>query len=63
MAKKTLNMAFTKAEIFIDGEDLFVVEKLKEEEKIYNLSDVLKSLEGIDNLNIKISYDNEIPTE
>lgn len=63
MAKKSFNYAFSKAELFFDGEDIVVVEKLKEEEKSYNFTEILRSLEGIDGLSIKISYDNDIPTE
>lgn len=63
MAKKTLNIAFTKCELFFDDEEIVIVEKLKEEEKSYNFKEILRSLEGIDGLSIKISYDNEIPSE
>lgn len=58
-----MSWSFQKAEIFCDGEDLVIVEKVKDEEKSYNLSEVLKSLEGVEGLSIKINYDNEIPTE
>lgn len=63
MAKKSLNYAFSKAELFFDGEEIALVEKLKDEEKSYNFTEILKSLEGIEGLSIKISYDNDIPTE
>lgn len=63
MAKKSLNYAFSKAELFFDRENIIVVEKNKDEEKSYNLSEILRGLEGIDGISIKISYDNDIPTE
>lgn len=63
MAKKTFNISFQKAELFFDGENVTVVEALKEEEKSYDFIEILKSLEGVAGLSIKISHDMDIPSE
>lgn len=63
MAKKSMNISFQKAELFFDEESIVICEKGKEEEKSYNLTEILKSFEGLDGISLKISYDNEIPTE
>lgn len=63
MAKKSLSWSFQKVEIFLDNDEIIAVEKGKDEEKSYNLTNILKSLEGQDGLSIKIGYDNDIPSE
>lgn len=64
MAKKSFSISFTKCELYFEeNNDVVVVERNKDEEKTYNLLEVLKSLEGVEGLSIKISHDNEIPTE
>lgn len=63
MAKKSFSISFSKCELYFEENDVVVIERTKEEEKTYNFLEVLKSLEGIEGLNIKISHDNELPTE
>ncbi len=63
MAKKSFSISFSKCEIFIEENDVVIIERTKDEEKTYNFLEVLRSLEGVEGLNIKISHDNELPTE
>ena len=63
MAKKSFAISFNKCELYFEGNDVVVVERNKDEEKTYNFLEVLRSLEGVEGLNIKISHDNEIPAE
>lgn len=63
MAKKSFSISFSKCELYFEENDVVIIERTKEEEKTYNFLEVLKSLEGIEGLNIKISHDNELPTE
>ena len=63
MAKKSFSISFTKCELYFENNDVVVVERNKDEEKTYNFLEVLRSLEGVEGLSIKISHDNEIPTE
>ena len=51
------------SELYFENNDVVVVERNKDEEKTYNFLEVLRSLEGVEGLSIKISHDNEIPTE
>lgn len=63
MAKKSFSISFNKCELYFENNDVVVVERNKDEEKTYNFLEVLRSLEGVEGLNIKISHDNEIPAE
>ena len=63
MAKKSFSISFSKCELYFEENDVVIIERTKEEEKTYNFLEVLKSLEGVEGLNIKISHDNELPTE
>ena len=63
MAKKSFSISFTKCELYFENNDVVVVERNKDEEKTYNFLEVVRSLEGVEGLSIKISHDNEIPTE
>ena len=63
MAKKSFSISFSKCEILIEENDVVIIERTKDEEKTYNFLEVLRSLEGVEGLNIKISHDNELPTE
>lgn len=60
MAKQTKAQAFTKARIYFDGEDIMVEEIEKDDCRIYNLTEILRGWENIENLSISIKQDSAI---
>lgn len=59
MAKMSKRIAFKNATI--DVQDMTVTEILKDEEKSYNLKEVLESLHGIPGIAITFSQEDELP--
>ena len=58
----SVEIGFIKS-LGFEENDVVVVERNKDEVKTYNFLEVLRSLEGVEGLNIKISHDNELPVE
>lgn len=61
MAKVSRKESFTKAKI--DSEDGTITEYLKDDTKVYKIYDLLNRWNGVENVNISISTDDEIPSE
>lgn len=60
MAKKKRSLNLSKTELIFDGEQVIAIEHLKDEDKTYNLVELLKEFEGCTNLTISISTEKEI---
>ena len=58
MAKSTKAVSFQKAQINL--EDMTLTEYLKDETNTFNIMDILKEWDGIDNINWSIKQDNTI---
>ena len=58
MAKSTKVVSFQKAQINL--EDMTLTEYLKDETNTFNIMDILKEWDGIDNINWSIKQDNTI---
>ena len=58
MAKSTKAVSFQKAQINLA--DMTLTEYLKDETNTFNIMDILKAWDGIDNINWSIKQDNTI---
>ena len=58
MAKSTKAVSFQKAQINL--EDMTLTEYLKDETNTFNIMDILKAWDGIDNINWSIKQDNNV---
>lgn len=61
MAKSARSEKFTKATI--DKEDGTITEFLKDITNVYKISDLISRWNGIDNISITFSTDEEIPSD
>lgn len=61
MAKISRSEKFSKATI--NSEDMTITEYVKDDTKVYKIDDLLSRWNGIENINISIAVDNEIPSE
>lgn len=62
MAVKKNSVAFKKALISINGENITIDEIGKDDVKTYDLIKILKEFEGIEGISLTIANDTEIPT-
>lgn len=60
MAKISKSVSFKNAVINVDEDT--IIELTKDDEKIYRLSDILRSWDGVENISFSIKQDNEMPT-
>ena len=60
MAKISKSVSFKNAVINVDEDT--IIELTKDDEKIYRLSDILHSWDGVENISFSIKQDNEMPT-
>ncbi|BAO04916.1 hypothetical protein [Clostridium botulinum] len=63
MAKQSLNTTFKNAEITEEDGIFTVTESSKDETKVYNLTEVLRSHLNMEGLSIRIAKDSELPSE
>ena len=61
--KKAINLKITNSEVFKEDEIYKVVETTKDDEKTYNLSEILDSLAGQSGVGITISTTEEVPSQ
>lgn len=60
--KKSINYKFSNAEVSVEDEKYIVTETTKDDEKIYNFSNILDSLAG-KSVSITIQEMEEVPSE
>lgn len=60
MAKISKSVSFKNAVINVDEDT--IIELTKDDEKLYRLSDILRSWDGVENISFSIKQDNEMPT-
>lgn len=66
MAKKQINLSYTNANLDVTEEEqqrYILTETTKDDMKVYDLSAVLNSLIGQDNVSITIKTADEIPSD
>ena len=60
MAKRKRSLNLSKTELVFEDDKVIVIEHLKDEDKEYDLIELLKDFEGCQNLSISISTEKEI---
>ena len=63
MAKESRNISYQKATITEENGIFMITEYLKDETKVYNLTDKLKEYVNVDGLSLKIAKDTELVPE
>ena len=66
MAKKQINLSYTNANLDVTNEEqqrYILTETTKDDIKVYDLSAILNSLVGQDNVSITIKTTDEIPSD
>ncbi len=66
MAKKQINLSYTNANLDVTNEEqqrYVLTETTKDDIKVYDLSAILNSLVGQDNVSITIKTTDEIPSD
>ena len=60
MAKRKRSLNLSKTELIFEDDKVIAIEHLKDEDKEYDLIELLKDFEGCQNLSIPISTEKEI---
>ena len=63
IAKKAVNVSYTNAELTVDEGNYILTETTKDDTKIYNLSELLNSLAGNENISVTVKTVDELPSE
>lgn len=60
MAKRKRSLNLSKTELIFEDDKVIAIEHLKDEDKTYDLVDLLREFEGCQNLTISVSTEKEI---
>lgn len=63
MGKKTSNYKFTNSCITLEDGMYILTETTKDEEKVYNLSEILGEFNNVEGVSLQISKTEELPSQ
>jgi len=61
--KETRNISFAKATITEEEGEFIITETVKDDTKVYNLTEKLREWVGIEGVSLRLTKDSEVPSE